>query len=434
MKCLHCKEELLRDDYKICPFCAKPIQTKKTCPHCNEELEQADYKICPFCAKSLEIAPPPPTPKKMTKKKQLPPKEGPPPPTLPPRTSSEPPPVEVVVKVQGEKKKRRINPLWLLILLLLLLVCCCGLLLTEQVEVPEVIAPQVNPILDNLRESLPDFIDDLGTGGREGGEGGDIDGGGKDKKPADEGSDCEDIIDQMTEVDLAYIGCKDGECFVNAENKEWLDDLELWYSGDGSEPKPAECEDFEWIVRCSIPDLDVVFLNYWLKLGDCEENFGHIDKSEWGEDAEAAAEEAPECCEIIDVSNVHYMGTPGVSRYLSFDLEFGCMPVFDEDIIIPGSAYIGADPQDIFWTDVECYYPSDKTNVYACNSTGNVEQKESWTRVELEFGECKWEVGFHTPAYFRGVTGEEEGGGCPSGQVFCGGSCCSGDCNYGVCQ
>jgi len=430
MKCTHCKEELPQDDYNICPFCAKPIKSKNVCPHCNKELDQADYNICPFCAKSLEIAPPPPIPKKVTKKQQLPPKEGPPPPTRPPRTSSESPPVEVVVKVQNERKDRRINPIWLLILLLLLLVCCCGLLLTKQVEVPEVIAPQVDPIIENMRESLSDFIGGRGTNGGEDGDRSDMDGGGKGKQPADEGSDCEDLIDQMLEADLTYMGCKDGECVVNVDKKEGLDDVELWYSGDGSEPKPAECEDFELIVACSIPDLDVEFLNYWLKLDECEENFSHINNSEWGE------EEVPECCEITDVSHVHYEGTPGVSRYLSFDLEFGCMPVSeeDEDIIIPGSAYIGADPQDIFWTDVECYYPSDMTNEYVCSSTGSVEQKESWTRVELELGECKWEVGFHTPAFFRGDTGEGDSGGCPSGQSMCGGSCCAGECNYGICQ
>ena len=468
MKCPHCKEDLPRNDYNICPFCAKtidrqaektttaPIAKKEvrnkkhptsskstgTCPYCKEELPQDDYKICPFCAEPLESEAPPPIPKKVTEKRKPPVAEEPKPPTRAPRTTSEPPLVEVVVKVQDERKKQRLNPLWVLILLLLLIVCCCGLMLTEQVEVPEVIAPQVNPILDNMRKSLPAGIGFPETDGREGGDGGAMDGGGNGKQPEDEDANCEDLIDQMMEHAVYFTECNfHGECFINVgkgerEDEGWWDDFGLWYSVDGSEPKLAdECEDAgPRIVQCTIPDLALhpVRLDYWLKLGECEGNFGYVIDLE--EKSKAAAEETPECCEIIDVTNVQYTGTPGVTRFLEFFIDFGdCPPTPDPYDCIDGSAYVGADPQEIFWDDVECCGVGPA--IKACKSVHSVDQKESTVRVELEYDSCEWEVFFHTPPYFKGVTGDEEGGGgCPSGQSMCGGSCCAGDCEYGECD
>jgi len=445
MKCPHCKEELSQDDYNICPFCAKPIKTKKVCPHCNEELNQDDYKICPFCAELLEAAAPSAPP---SEEWQKPPSRAPR--TIPPQ----PTPVEVVVKVQ-EEKKRRLDMLWVLILLLLLLVCCCGLMLTEQVEVPEIIAPQVNPILDNMRESLPDFIGGLRTDGGDGGDGGDKDGGGNGKQPAkEEEADCDDeeLRQQiMRDVDLEFKGCfggilRDGMCEVHLENTENMGNLELiiWscyeHVADCLDPRIVECEDHDVFQNCTFPeprwpedDGILTEIDFEVIPKGCNLDDGlYVRPGPWdrfgNKIGEVAEEEVDECCELVDISHVGYIGTPGVSRDLSFDLELGCMPFSDDDpeLRITGSAYIGADPQDIFWTDVECYYPSDISNVYHCHSTvGNVDQKESTVRVELEYEGCEWEVFFHTPPYFRGVTGEEDGGECQSGQVMCAGSCCS---------
>ena len=442
MKCPHCKEELPQDDYSICPFCAKPIKTKKVCPHCNEELDQDDYKICPFCAEPLEAAAPAaPPPEEWQKQPSRAPRTTPPQPT----------PVEVVVKVQ-EEKKRRLYPLWVLILLLLLLLCCCGLMLTEQVEVPEVIAPQVNPILDNMRESLPDFIGGIGTGREEGGDGGDKDGGGKGKQPAkEEEADCDDEelkLQIMRNVGQKFKGCNDGICEVHLENTENVGNLELiiwscYEPGGCLDPWIEECEDHGVFQSCTFPeprwpedDGILTEIDFAVIPEGCNLDDGlYVRPGPWdrfgnyigmgAEEEEAAAEEEPvDCCEIVNVIEVRMEITN--KFILKFDVECdGSWPASGGECI-PGKTYVGAD-QDIFWADVDCCPDSSADDLLHCES-GHVDQKVSWTKVELSDGECTWESPkFFTPAYQQDnrFPDSDSDSDCPSGESMCASSCCS---------
>jgi len=137
----------------------------------------------------------------------------------------------VVVEVR-EEKKRRLNPLWLLILLLLLLICCCGLLLTDAVEVPEFIAPYINPIIDNFRPALPDFDD-----------GGQVD------KPEIDEFDCEEFQEKVRELDAwGEFDCDHdaGICTTTEDitglGLEDYEDIEILYEWDDLGPEVADCD------------------------------------------------------------------------------------------------------------------------------------------------------------------------------------------------
>jgi hypothetical protein len=206
-------------------------------------------------------------------------------------------------------------------------------------------------------------------------------------------------LDDYGDMEITFHWCSQSESGV------WIDS----YTG------VADCQGTSTDYRCEFPyspNSDI--LVFKLKVGECEEEWisGSGNWIEVAEKSAGSAGQSNDCCEIFDVSNVHYSGTPGVIRYLSFDLEFECMPVSaeDEDTIFSGSTFIGADPQDLFWTDVECYYPSDRINVYTCQSTGNVEQKVSWTKAKLSYGECEWESPkFYSPTYIKNAPSSDDG-------------------------
>ena len=142
-------------------------------------------------------------------------------------------------------------------------------------------------------------------------------------------------------------------------------------------------------------------------------------------------EEIVKCCDIFKVSDVHYESVPGVSRYLHFDVEcIGNWPVSHGECIT-GETFIG-EPQVIPWAEVTCCAESDDLDLLQCESDYSVEQKVSWTRVELEHRGCQWNSPrFYSPPYIGGSSP-----GCPFNQFTCGGSCCSPghccDCGTGM--
>jgi len=135
---------------------------------------------------------------------------------------------------------------------------------------------------------------------------------------------------------------------------------------------------------------------------------------------EEEEEEIAECCDIMKVSNVHYEGVSGVSRYLHFNVEcYGNWPVSPGECI-PGETFIG-EPMLIPWAEVTCCAESDDLDVLHCESDYHVEQKVSWTKVELEHRGCEWNSPrFYSPPYIGGSSQ-----GCPYNQFTCGDTCCS---------
>ena len=148
----------------------------------------------------------------------------------------------------------------------------------------------------------------------------------------------------------------------------------------------------------------------------CGDILNGINKNE----EEEEEEEITKCCDIIEVSGVHYENVPGVSRYLNFDVECnGNWPVSPGECI-PGETFIG-EPMYILWAEVTCCAESDDLDVLHCESDNSVEQKVSWTRIELEHRGCKWDSPrFYSPPYIGGSSP-----GCPFNQFMCAGSCCS---------
>lgn len=141
-----------------------------------------------------------------------------------------------------------------------------------------------------------------------------------------------------------------------------------------------------------------------------------VDKNE----EEEEEEEIVECCYIIEVSGVHYEGVPGVSRFLHFDVECGDNWPVSPSECIPGQTFVG-EPQTIPWAEVTCCAESDDLDVLHCKSDDSVEQKVSWTRVELKHMGCEWNSPrFYSPPY---VGGSDPG--CPFNQFMCAGICCS---------
>lgn len=398
MKCPHCKKNLEKDDYNICPFCEKPI--KNICPHCKEDLDQADYNICPFCMKPLKgkAAPKKPARKKVQRLTEEPPA---------PPAKEQPAPPPVVVQLQ-EEKKRRLNPLWLLVILLLLLVCCCGLLITEQVEVPKFAAPYIEPYLENMREAFRGFIDPQPPAVEQ------------PKPKKEEEIDCDKFGDLLDEAFLApsdAVKCDHAGCnlFIPQEIYAELED-KIPYLTEGFDEEGNLDSDFTDNIHkphCTkIGDSYKCFIDHtgmkdlvslWFTIKGCE-SVGYTFPL-WEEEKEKQqfqlAEEPVECCEIVEVTGVRYDSIPGVKRILQLS------PICDADWpvspgeCIPGETFIGED-HDIFWADVTCCAESDDLAVLDCESDYSVEQKVSWTVVRMEHEECEWESPrFYSPAYYQ---------------------------------
>jgi len=146
------------------------------------------------------------------------------------------------------------------------------------------------------------------------------------------------------------------------------------------------------------------------------------------------APSSDDCCQIIEVSGVHYEGVPTVSRYLHFDAVCDNDWPVNPGNCIPGETFIGADPQNIPWAEVSCCAETSDLDTLHCTSDSSVEQKVSWTVVRMEHEGCEWESPrFYSPSYYTGS--EEEEPECPSGQSMCGGVCCDpSDCSDGYCS
>jgi hypothetical protein len=337
------------------------------CPHCNKDLGQDDFNICPFCTKPLKGAP-----------------------------ASQPP---VVVQLHKEKK-RRFNPIWLLVILLLLLVCCCGLLLTDIVRMPEFIAPYIEPYLEGMRNAFGGFID-----------------GGMDGPPIDEDNICKDLRDQLENV------TRDGVVNdpQNPDNLKMdvkdignLKDPELWYQWEDGEKIRAVCEDKGNFLTCTIPNPKGIQqkLKFWIAQDDCEDELGFVEWDEEGKVIDHIFQltgPSSECCPELEVTYTGYIN-PKVLRLLEIDLECedGAWNIEEGDIL-DGEVLIGED-QSIHWTDVSCELSD---GVLHCESPDTVDQKRSWSKVELFGDDCTSEAYFPSPYYEQAPPSEGES--CPPG-------------------
>lgn len=333
-------------------------------------------------------------------------------------------PRQKVVKVQKDKKPR-LNLIWPLMILLLMTFCCL-MLLFEQVEVPGFAAPYLNPVIENVREALPAFF-----------------GGAKTDEEGVKGEDqvekvttisCEEFSDKLKEADLSQDTiCHDdtNECYTDIHDLGLFKNIEVTYSWDDAPKAPASCEDRGTYMRCYFPrDGQVDRVDYWISIGECTEGLGYSDGWLVEEEDEVLEEEdTADCCKL---SNVKKVGMEITNKFiLVFDLECeGAWPVGDGECI-SGETYVGED-QDIFWTDVTCCIDPDVNDVLHCESDGHVDQKVSWTRVELSHGECTWESPkFYSPPYVEGPDSHDgsRGSDCPAGEALCAGTCCT----YGHC-
>ena len=417
MKCKKCGSSNRRG-VKFCEQCGmelKAVPTKKPvptlCPSCGFKNRKG-VKFCEECGADLKAPPPPaqePAVHHLMEEQS----------THPTAQQSAPP---IVVEVRQEKK-RHLNPLWLLILLLLLLTCCFGLLLTEQVEVPEFAAPYVEPYiepyLEDMRESYRDIIDRFipdGEGGQDGG-------GGEGKPPENE---CDRLIEDEQHCEALggtpYIDYVKNHCICTEDDETWQDwcvrEGGTWIEfrdivdHDGLDlDGMVECTFYPQAAKKSCEELGGTFIisdpdKNGFKNAECREK----DKAFFG-----LTGPSDTCCEIVDVSGVHYEGTPGVTRFLHFDVECDDKWPISPDECIPGETFIG-EPQDIPWADVTCCAESDNRDIVHCKSEGSVQQKVSWTIVRMEYEECEWESPkFYSPPYYEGSSGEEEEAGCPPG-------------------
>jgi hypothetical protein len=262
--------------------------------------------------------------------------------------------------------------------------------------------------------------------------------------------DCVELAEKIEENE-AWVGTTDCDddhhCTVTFQDITRLEldgyqDVDILFDLDDGDRQIADCSDGTTPLICNFTsrsDVDVV--EYYIRIGGCEEYFGEFDFTKLGGNPHGQkfnlAPESVDCCEITDVTRVRMEVTN--KFILKFDVECDEPWPLASGECIPGKTYIGAD-QDIFWADVECCLDDSMDDLLHCES-GHVDQKVSWTKVELNNGECEWvSPKFFTPAYQpdkRAPASEESSGsssGCPSGQSMCGGSCCpDGACSDGEC-
>ena len=510
------------------------------CPDCKKYSDHPDKRFCETCFKPLvaTIASSPPPAAKVHRL------------TEEPRTTSaaeqKPPPVIVEVR---EEKKRRLNPLWLLLILLLLLTCCCGLLLTEQVEVPEFAAPYVAPFLEDMREAFRGMIGDpKPDGGGKGGDRGEDDVpviycedldrikdeihancGGVDcyvwigfkkhtqldyleeilenlyvenkitgKKEKTEctkheevdqyfcnysidilgdfnGSDEDDVLDILIEnIDCVEkvdqcgdldIDCDDFQEKVYANNPylytsgpddkridhfgefdklgiKCLEKVEIVHQMSDSRKRvgdapliEAVCEVDQDRLHCEsiMGDPDLFYCSYF-KVGDCYALWSLnsdmiLDECELRQVQKSSLVEPPsDCCPELEVKYTGYYN-PTVLRLLEIDLtcENGAWNI-DEGESVDGEVFVGEE-QDIPWTEVGCKLSGDELH---CESPDTVDQKKSWSKLEMVGDTCSSEVFFQSPYYAPQEESSESE--CPPGQIMCGGCCDPDDCYEGSCS
>ena len=380
------------------------------CPDCGRKYNDPEVRFCPFCTIPLVDASASPPPPRAARHSLA--GEG-----------STPPPV--VVEVRREEK-RRLNPLWLLLILLLLLVCCCGLLVTEQVEVPEFASPYVAPFLEDMREAFNGFIGpqrleknvkipkkDAEVNNVEGCEDLDV--------------TCEEFR-EMWEKILPWWGgseCDEKECIIiwgnlsSALDPKIIECMEFYYQWWKKPPRAkSDCNGNPTDFRCTIPNVQTDrCLQQYLGFGECEPFDWQGQTCE-----ELMAKKEPkdranfnlfadnnDCCPDLEVTYTGYIN-PTVLRLLEIDIacENGAWNIDDGDCV-DGEVFVGED-QNIPWTDVECCLSDDELH---CESPGTVDQKKSWSKLEMVGDTCSSEVFFQSPYYEQGEPVEEEE--CPPG-------------------
>lgn len=339
-----------------------------------------------------------------------------------------------VVVVEQPGKKKLVNLLWLVILLLLLLItCCCLLLLYERIELPEAIRPIVGPVINKVREALP--LPAI-PGGQDGGEVviEDQAAGNEKGKP----STCEDFRTQLKTADLGAdtmcFNTRD-ECYVDIENIDFYNGLEIDIQWQGSDRQQASCKQMidanDGFIRCTFPRVkNSDRVDYWILLDECEEDLGFSDG--WLESLpQAPPPESPSskpasCCATVLPEQPVYVRIPPPNGplFLAFGAQCAEGWNFTPNTCATFDAYVGAN-RDIFWTSGECCPDPESPNKFlGCEA--NIQeagQKKSATQIKLRYGECYWEFEFQSPYYAPPVEGPT--GDCPSGQAMCYGSCCS---------
>jgi len=256
-------------------------------------------------------------------------------------------------------------------------------------------------------------------------------GDGEGKQAADEKTECDDLSDKVKEVEhleeeeyQSEVWCtEEGICdYVIEDVLGWDQDdytgLGINFQwGDGLREE-AECDINNKQLWCEFPyqpEFDDVDL--YLTMSDCEERLTdsilviaeiHEEDTEDDSSSQPQSGQSSDCCEITEVSNVHYTSTTTMRR-LHFDIECDSNEgwlagTYDDAVDIVGAVFIGAD-QDIFWADVSCYRPVTHPGIRMnCFSNGHVEQKVSWTKAKLSNEECEWETPkFYTPTYTKGA-------------------------------
>jgi hypothetical protein len=357
MRCVQCGLENKEDD-EFCVSCGEPIPRGPVvyCTACGIE-NRREAKNCEDCGAPLVSSSAPP-----------------------------PPPLQQEFHPQP-KKRRRLNPLLLilllLILLLLILLISCCLLLTFDLVEP-------------VRKILP-AIPGLNRGGND----------------IEAPITCVDFSGRLEAVDLSQnTTCihNSNACFIDFLGINDLKDIGVIYSWNDGNQRNATCEQTDDFTRCYFSrDHAAERVDYWIFLDDCLEKFGYSDgwlkdseeeKSRNGGELVTAPLSTAPCCEILNISGAKYYSNPPMIGRLTlfFKVNFDdCKPISGDDIL-SGKVYVGPG-QTEFWTDVECYDDLDTENTIACESTGNIEQKKSESRLILESDNCEWEVLFQSPFY-----------------------------------
>lgn len=438
MKCKKCGTNNPKE-YKFCEECGELLKkvtpAKKSvpgvCPSC-EHKNPKEYKFCEECGVGLMApampkaqAPPlaetvpetqEPTVRRLTEEQEA----------LPVKEQTAP---AVVDEAQEEEKEKKRRPLiWgVLGALGTLLVCLAAfILLPSPPPAEETILPE---FFDNTWEQVVErreaAVDEGGIvgaivegvqdaiGGGQNGGGGEDGGGGQADPQKDTGQiipddeQCQtnrnDFIEDpyFDEYNEKFCNCikKGGDgwtCCAQLAGTHWSDTVAGKHIRDGCTFNREEVENhcLKAGGRIDTPVIGIIACRY--------ENLDQVPYRLLGPSTSS------DCCQITDVSGVSYESVTGVSRHLQFDLECDDNWPISDSQSISGVVLIGKN-QDERWTDVTCEPDSSSKKSVHCESDKSVEQKMSWSKVELEYDGCTWESPkFFTPEYTKGSQPSEE--------------------------
>jgi len=398
MKCGHCGFNN-RKGVSFCENCGEPLKAVGgiVCQNCGQK-NRPGVKFCEECGALLEK-----------------------PAALAPMPVEQPQPQVVII--QQPARKKRVRLIWLLLLLLLLLVTCCCLLMYEQVQVPEIVQPWVDPVIEQIRKvlplpNLPGLVEQGGAQPGKGAEQG---------RPAT----CEDFREQLKAADLgAETMCYTtrNECYTDIVGVELYDGLTVDFQWDGDSRKQATCEQKTGYIRCYFTrNTNSDRVSYWIMLDECEEDLGF--SSGWLEEQPQAAqppepeisEPEPYCCSEVKPEQPVYFRNPAPNGplFLGFGLQCAGGWQFDPETCATFDAYVGAN-RDQYWASGECCPDAESPENWLLCQAPLEDQKKSATLIQLRYGECYWEFEFQSPYY-----APEESAECPPGESLCEGLCCS---------